>query len=291
MASYGSILVTNFFGFSISVVQLLFYVLPAMLVVYAGRRRERVLQLPGAKAVIGTWTYPALALLIFVFGLLQIGRFYAADMAYARGDLHLRSGNYQTAYQYLSRALSYRYDHVYQDKLSTALAQLALLAQYQNEVDLAQDLIPLSQEQNRESIMSSPFNVLYRKTTSKNNYLYYQTTLDPAYLKEAIAALEQAEVLSPTDPRIPYSQALFYSLLADEATEDEVKTQYQQKALDHARRSIELKPDYRDAVQLYASLLSKYEQNEEAAGVIQRYLDVYNPNDQELIEQQSEVSQ
>src|SRR5690606_5182157 len=114
------------------------------------------------------------------------------------------------------------------------------------------------------SILASPMNVLYWKTAAKNSLVAYQATLDVSYIEQGLDELEKAVELSPTDPRIFYSQALLYSLYAEETEDQATRLRYQENAVQALRTSIQLKPDYQPSVEFAVQLLEKYEQPEAA---------------------------
>jgi O-antigen ligase len=294
LGAYTTIHITNFFGFSISIMQVLLYLIPGFTIVYLIKDGlpVRELKLPSHRYY--RFAGKGAMILLIVLGLIYISRYYLADMTYASADLQARSGNYQTAYEEFQRALQYRYEHVYEDKFSNVLSNLAFIAAYQNQSDLTTELIELSDTYNRKSILTSPANVLYRKTTSKNKYLHYQISLDPKYLDEAIEAIEQAKELSPTDPRLSYTQALFYSLYYDEVSgstpeANKQREDYKQRALNEAGMTVAMKPDYKDGIILYADLLNKFDEQDKAIAVLEDYLNTYNPLDGDILDKMQEI--
>jgi O-antigen ligase len=294
LAGYTTIHITNFFGFSISIMQILFYLIPGFAIVYSitDGLPAWTLKLPSHRYYI--FAGRGAMVLLMVLGIIYLSRYYLADMTYAAADLQARSGNYQTAYEEFQRALQYRYEHVYEDKLSNVLSNLAFIAAYQDKPDLTKELIQLSDAYNQKSILASPSNVLYRKTTSKNKYLHYQISLDPKYLDEAIEAIEQAKKLSPTDPRLFYTQALFYSLSYDEVNgtspEDRQRREdYKQRALTEAGLVVAMKPDYKEGIILYADLLKKFGEQDKAIAVLKDYLNTYNPADGDILNKMKEI--
>lgn len=275
LSAYCTILITNFFGFSVSIIQVWFYLLPSFGLVYQTREISPVWQfsLPQNKPI--QWALQLSAGVVFFLGMIFVFRYYAADLAYSRGDVALRSGAYTAAFQHLYDAIEYRNEHVYLDKMSNVLAQIALDRYFTDDAEGAKEFVELSQEFNRNSILASPMNVLYWKTAAKNSLLAYQATLDVQYIQQGIDELEKAAELSPTDPRIWYSQALMYSLLAEETEDQEEMLRYQEEAISALRVSIELKPDYQPSVEFAIQLLQKYGQQEEADQIKQDYESEY----------------
>lgn len=280
--SYLAILITNFFGFSTTTTNLFFYLIPAIFVVdtsslvknsphktyYPLNRTQKIL----------------LGLNIFIASILifQIIFYFIADVIYAQSDSAAKMGDFNKSSNLLRSALTLRSDHVYKDKLSYNLANLAYLAAYQKQKDTAKKLIVESDGMNVESLRESPQNVLYWKTRAKNYYLYYQLSLDPKQIEAGIQALDRAVKLSPTDPKIYYSRAIYYSLLSDEQKDQEKKDYYQVLSFRNIDQSISLKSDFMDAYMLKAQLLKKAGKKEEAKDVFRFILQRFDPNNQEV---------
>ncbi|MCL4374989.1 O-antigen ligase family protein [Patescibacteria group bacterium] len=284
LLAYGTILITNFFGFSTTTINLYFYLLPAFILIVSRppekQTKEKITELDrkpvgwrsrleiGAIAVATFWVISSCLL------------FWYADIQYSRGEMASQINQYQIAASLFDRALRFHYEPVYQDKLSYALANLAYLMAYQKQTATANQLIKLADWYNRQTMAAAPKNVLYLKTRAKNYYLFYQIDLNKKDLEEAVRALEQAVKLSPTDPKLHYSLAIFYSLLSDE--DKTQATTDRDKSLSEAQATIRLKANYRDGYLLYGQLLAKYKQTAAAKTVLEKALHLFGANDPEI---------
>ncbi|MFH1826947.1 MAG: hypothetical protein ABH812_00740, partial [bacterium] len=135
--------------------------------------------------------------------------------------------------------------------------------------------------QSNKAILGSSKNVSYLKNKSKIEYLLYQLdSTKSKYLENAITSLKDAQKISPTDPKIPYSLSIFYSILFDK-TRDYKYRDLSLKAIDH---SIELKSNYRDGYFLKAQLLEKFGKIIKAKEALQYILDNINSKDEEAKE-------
>ncbi len=255
IVGYLTISITNFFGFSISMIQLFFYLIPAMvLILSVGEFQTKEFILHYKPAVLNP--LKGGAVLLLVLWSIFIARYFFADIQFATADTFQRSGEYQSAFVLYQNALTLRYEHVYEDKLSSNLANLAFISSYENP-ELSSELITNAKAFNTRTLQVAPMNVLYWKTRAKNYYLFYQITLDEKNLEEAIKSMEQAGKLSPTDPKVPYTTALFYSLAADEASDSAKKTELNRKAVSEIEKSVLMKSNYDEAIQLRESLKQK----------------------------------
>lgn len=284
LISYSTILITNFFGFSTTTINLFFYLIPAFLVIINNPSTSlRTSQQMSVSRLSWPQKMMIFILLITIFYLLlYLAKYYLADINYARGDNFAKIVEYQKAAQLLNEANNLKYEHVYVDKLSYVLANVAFIASYQKENDLAKKMIQTSDELNRKSLKASAQNVLYWKTKAKNYYLYYQITLDVKNLNVAIDALHEGQKYSPTDPKIPYSLAIFYALLEEETKDPNKKLEFQQLSLQEIGRSLELKRDYRDGYFLKGQFLKKAGRKDEAKKAFNYVLHYLNPNDNEI---------
>ena len=281
--SYLSILITNFFGFSTTTVNLFFYLIPAFLIVYQSQSsnvamkqcdNERTLTLSQKTTIV-------ILLISTVYLLLSTFRYWLADVTYAQADMYSKMGDFQSSANLLNQALQLKYEHVYEDKLSYVLANLAVLASSQKKSDIANKLISIADIYNQKTIKASPKNVLYWKTRAKNYYLFYQTSLDKTKIDEGILALNEAQKLSPTDLKIPYSLSVFYSILYDDEKDVKKKEELKNQSIYQVNKAIQLKPDYRDSYFLKGQLYKKYGNKDEAKKTLQYILDNINSTDQE----------
>jgi len=281
LLAYVSVLITNFFGFSTSTINLFFYWGPAivMLLYYAKEEEKKAISRNSVPISFSQWAYIGIVSLAAIFLLIACINYFLADITYARADIYSKSGDYQTSAELLTKALKMKYEHVYEDKLSYVLANLAVIASYQKQSELSQQIAVLADTYNKKSLQASPKNVLYWKTRAKNEYLFYQISLDKGKIAEGINALLQAQNLSPTDPKIPYSQAIFYSLLYDEEKQSNQKELYKKQSLDRVDNSIKLKPDYRDSYLLKGQLFKKYGKRDEAKKIFEYILKNLNSSD------------
>ncbi len=287
LSSYTTILITNFFGFSTTTINLFFYILVPGIISAKDEAVEKVfpknITLYGFIAGNIVLLYLAINLILY----------FIADINYSTGNNFAKVEDYQQAAVHLNKAISLHYEHVYEDKYSYYLANLAFLAAYQKQNDLVSRLINLSTFYNNRSLEASSQNVSYWKTRGKNDYLFYQIKLDKKYLQDGVAALNKATELAPTDPKLPYSLAIYYSLLEDEASaaknkEGQDKAQlYKTLSLNNIDKSIELKVDYRDGYFLKAQLFKKFGDKEEARSALKYILDKINSQDKEASQELS----
>jgi len=272
LLAYLTTLITNFFGFSTTTINLYFYLIPAFLITMTDLKQFSNLTIKQLPSLSLSQKFLFIVpIIICLAGFIFPVSYFLADTNYALADNYQKIQDYPQAYIYLNKALLFKDEHVYEDKLSNVLANLAFIAHYEKSKDIdIKQLIKLSDFYNLKSIKASPKNVLYWKTRAKIFYLFYQIKGDQNNLKKAIDALETAKIFSPTDPKIYYSQAMLYL------------NNNQDKALTTINKSLELKSNYRDGYYAKGLILKQLGKKEQARKVFQYILEKLNPNDEEI---------
>lgn len=283
LVAWVTILISNFFGFSTTTINLYFYLIPVLLFgleIVREKNKQQKNVVPKTKEN-NTIAYIAIGL-FYVFLLQFFMTYWLADTKYAQSEIYAKTNDFQTAYTLLNRAIQLHGDHVYNDKLSFDLANLALIASYQKDAKLSEDLIKTSNTYNELALKESPQNILYWKTRIKNLYLFYQISLNKKYLTAGIEALAEAQKISPTDPKLPYFSATYYSLIYDEEKDPVMKADLQKKSLDAIDLSLKLKSDYYESYYLKAQLFKKYKMKKQAKEVYEFILKNISPNNKQV---------
>lgn len=253
LCSYVTILITNFFGFSTSTVSLFFFLIPGFVALHHSSTKDFFEQddasfHPTQKIEIG------LAMIAFLFCFVWLLTSFVADTQYAQGLIYEANGDYIKAGQLVTTAVNLHPEPMFLDKLSYLDANLALIASYQGEKDLVVKFMEGSRQASLRALRSSPKNIQYWKTDAKNNLVYYQITLDKTYIETGIASVQLAMSLAPTEPKLPYTLAVFYSILADDASDSNTKKSYLARAVESANKAISLKPNYTNAKEFLKKL-------------------------------------
>jgi len=164
LASYLSILITNFAGFSVVITSLFLFLLPALVLNPISKPKTKP-----QKWII----FPILLSTIYI--LKSIIFFYFADIAYAKSD-------YKTAISLNP------YEPIYYSVASLQAAK-------SNQINLAINY-------SNKAITISPANINILKERAQ--MFLYLSTKDPSYFKNSIDTLEFITTLAPTDPKVYY---------------------------------------------------------------------------------------
>jgi len=254
LISYLTILITNFFGFSTTTIQLFFFLIPAFIITPP----YNLYPLTPNKLSINQKLTIFILLSSTIYLLYSVAIYYLADVNYSFGLKYSRINDQQKAVEYFEKAVKLRPEPVYIDKFSSSLSYLSVIANIQKQYELAKKIASLSDTYNRKLIQDYPKNVFYWKTRAKNMYYFYQITGQENEILQGVEALKKAMELSPTDPKIPYSLALYYSIIYDTTKNNPKKKDWQKLSLQEIDRSIKLKSNYQEAYLLKGELLKKY---------------------------------
>lgn len=266
-AGWCSILVTNFFGFSVVILQLFFFLFPAIAFGMASPMTHawrKEIQLP--RFVM--WLLCIGGLLF----LLRIALFWYADTRYAHGYRLSRSGLYGQAVPALLSAIRLNtFEPTYRDELASAYAALAISAFEGSNATQAAQLAAMAVEESNLALSTSPQNVNFYKTRTK---VYYTiSSLDASFNKKAVETLENALPLSPNDPKIYYNLAILVGREGDAG-----------KAISYLHKARELKRNYRDAYFALWVFYTEENNPKEARAILETYLKEIDPNDADFKE-------
>lgn len=291
ITSFAAITVSNFFGFSTTMINVYYYVIPACIVLLLSKSQENhIVDIEGLNIVQKVMLM--IPFTIFMYGVSFLSFYYMADVHYARGENYRLIQEYDQALFYLYYADSLKSEHVYKDKISQVLAQKGFFDSYLNHTQNPMCPTPegkneqcfeLAQKYNDMTLKNSSKNVYYYRSKARNNFLAYQISQDESDFDMSIKAISQAQDLAPTDPRYPYMKALFFIGRYDsleKPTEDD-KTTLKFRALGPANTAIKLKPDYKDAY-ITRGLAAEYVGDIEGARANFKYiLEKLDPDDEQ----------
>jgi tetratricopeptide (TPR) repeat protein len=259
LSAFASIVVSNFFGFSTTTINIFFYLIPAFVTLLIFKGNKHVVE----ESELLTLNLIQKAMLaipftIFLYGVSFLSLYFMADVHYARGENYRSIQEYDQALFYLYYADSLKSEHVYEDKISQVLAQKGFFSSYLNHSQNPlcptsegenEPCFELAQKYNDQTLKASPKNVYYLRSKARNNFLAYQASRDEATFDSSIKAITQAQELAPTDPRYPYMKSLFFlgKYDSEESPGEEDKDMLKFRAIGPATLAIKLKPDYKDA--------------------------------------------
>lgn len=274
-----SILVTNFFGFSVVIIQLFFFLIPAVAFSLYWKNSQEYsycfMPRPIASKVqtMGKTTARIISAsigIITFFVILLLVRMWIGDKTFALGYRLNKSGQIPSAYSYVTEAIQYNPDEpLYHDERSTILSLLALAAFQNNQATLASELADMAILENDTALSISPNNVNFWKSRTK--LFYTISSIRETYINDAITAVQMALTYSPYDPKIMYNLAILWGYAGAE-----------DKSIEALEETIRLKPNYRDAYNALYVFYKETGQEEKATNIIRQYLETVDGKDSEF---------
>lgn len=218
LAGWLSIPITNFWGFSVVIVQLLLFLLPAI----ATALESVSVKVETAKnttsiSILATLFIACLPALLLTY---SIFNYWLADTHYATAakfehqfSITQDTQDILTAYQASLQAVDISPNEpVFNSQLGMLTSYIALLT-FQSDATASARFVQAAQSANLKAITTSPRHPNYYKTFSRS--LILLSALDPEYLSEADRILSLAQKISPTDPRLPYNRGVIAKYLKD----------------------------------------------------------------------------
>lgn len=278
LAAYTFYLVQNFFGFSVVIIALFFYIFPALVFVATDSTSDKlpkffnfysVLIKRLSKDSLGKVTQVA-TLLVLGFFILKLFEYYRADILFASGSQANDSGSPITAYTELAKAVTLNPNEpLYKSELGYAAATSAVLLSDQ-DATTSGELKDQAVKQTELSLQISPKNLSLLRTATRTYYIL--STIDESFGQKSLEALDKAITLAPTDAKLLYNKAV---ILNQFGKSDSVVSTLEE--------AIKLKPNYREARLALAEGYFKLNQKDKSQQELQEILK-FIPNDPEVLE-------
>ena len=265
-AGYASILISNFFGFSVVPVEIEFFLFPAFAVVSViseekKAKREKSETNTIQKILIATILLSAFYILVL------ISRYWYADTLYAKGKGYNSLGEPANAIPLLTKAIEFEpYQAIYHNEISISHVLSAIDAAKEKDSVKTQDEVNKSLLESQEALDLSPANLNIRR--SRFGIFLRLSSIDSRFLVLARDTLTDAIKYAPTDAKLYYNLGL-----------TEVRTGQNDEAEKTFEKTIELKPNYKEARLAYAILLINKKEYQKARDQLNYILSSIDPND------------
>ena len=254
LAGYGTILITNFFGFSVVIVNILFYLFPIFTFLLLGKiNYEKTISIPLSQKENYFYNnlqkiIMAVLVVISVYLIYTLITYWNADRNYYYGMNFDQAGAYDKAYPFLKLAVDERpSEPTFLDEFAynnavlgaSVVSQIQQAGQQnqasaQQNLQIAKQLVSAAIADTNQVTTQHPNDVVFWKTRIRVYYTLAQ--VDSSYLPQALTAAQRAAQLAPTDADISYNLGVLYGQNGD--SQDAVKT---------LENTIKLKIDYNQA--------------------------------------------
>ncbi len=267
MAGYISILISNFFGFSVAITQLQLFLFPAFAIALSKKGQTEDSKLKDKSLDAAKWLGFIFVLGISLYILISILRYWRADLFYAKAKDLWRQNNYPEAIKNIDDAIKISpNESLYHLEKSVNFTDSAVLISGEEKTEEALALGKMAINEANIAQRLSPRNVNIKRTVFT---MYIKLSIiDPNYLVNAGQTLQEAIVYAPTNAKFLYNLALIYARIGK--TEEAIKT---------IEKTIELKSNYKDARLAYALILIDIGENEKAKKELEYILSYIDPED------------
>jgi putative inorganic carbon (hco3(-)) transporter len=273
LAGFISLLITNFFGFSVVPTALIFFLFPAISIANGFKQPKY----KGSKNLNQVK-------LIQIFLVLAIGigttaaifKYWLADYNFNYAQSYNLSGNPVKAREFIEKAVQYSPNEaIFWTEYAEIDASLSIEYHRQNDYELsmafAQEAISFLNK--AETMSPSNLNIKRKKAVT----MLKLTEININYLIEARNTLIRASELAPTDAKIYYNLGVAY-----------IRTGENENAYTALKKAVEFKPNYRDPHLALALLYESDGELEKAKEYYNFILDNISPDD-EYVRTQLEI--
>lgn len=265
LAGFSGIFVTNFFGFSVVPVALLYFLLPAFAVCLKGGEKPRAVSYKNSDSRQKAGVF--LALFIASYLLLGIGRYWYADFLFAKGRALNDAEDPVKARDKLVKAIKLSsHEAIFWDELSQSDALIAVALNEAEESSKAKEFASVAINESLNAVTLSPRNLNLKR--NRANLFIKLSALDPNYLADARDILIDAITFAPTEAKLYYNLGLTYARLGDVENAEKV-----------FEKTISMKANYRNARLAYALILIDKGSREKAKEHLNYILESIDPND------------
>ncbi len=266
LAGFVSLLVSQFFGFSVVPTQLELFLFPAFAIAISGQ--QLAISKKGEKISSNQKIIIVLILMATCYLLIAISRYWYADTLYLRGKSNNSNKRPDIAVEYLKNAIDIEpYQSLYHNEIASSYTALSLISFNQKDATNAAQFADLAISESQKAIEISPSNPNLKR--SRFGIFITLTSVSPKYLLSARDTLIYAIEFSPTDAKLYYNLGLVFA-----------RTDDLENAIKVLQKTIDLKSNYKEARLAYAFLLIEKGENAEAKIQLEYILKFIDPKDE-----------
>lgn len=224
ICGFVTILITNFFGFSVVIVAVYFFMFVALMAGLLSHERPswlyktfvariNSLNFTFHKSQPFVYVGIVVVLLVSSYMLLQLFAYWFADIAFSKGRSYNRQGDIGQAHTKFVEAVALRQDEpFYYSELGWTQSNMVYSLMRQNDASTAAELAPLAEENARRAVEKSPNNINYWKKLAD---AYYNLSLfdEKGYAEKLSNAIDRTQTLAPTDVSTLLTLSTYYEHL------------------------------------------------------------------------------
>ncbi len=255
LSGFASLLVSNFFGFSVTLTNLELFLFPAAAFCLSQKSKEKKINLKENDFLRNSLlVVTLLATSYFIF---LIGKYWYADVLYSKARSFNSNANPQKAIDDLDMAITLIANEPnYHMELAQSYAQVG-----QKKI-IAEEAV----KEGRIAVSLNPVSI--NLVRSLSNVYIKLSSVDPQYLNDSVSLLQNSVSIAPNDPKLYFQLGLSYGRIED------VKN-----SIEKLKKAIDLKPDYKDARLALAIVYESANQKDDAKNQLEYILKYIAPGD------------
>jgi len=280
-SGYLSILVTNFFGFSVVPVAFLFFLFPALAISLTYESKQTKTEAEVLPKVGVLQLILLTVILIMSIRLINsIFSFWQADFYFNRGKKYSEANYFSSGLDDLYKAINLSpREALFHAELAEAASRVAVVysqADSSESAKLSKEFTDLATNQITVTLSLNSVHINFYKKAA--GVFMYLGMIDPAYFQRAIDILLQTTQMAPTDARTFYTLGLVYQAV------DDLKA-----ALENYQKAVDLRPHYTSARLKLANIYIELEKNQKAKEQLTYILERIEPQNKEALEILKEI--
>jgi len=251
-SGYLTILITNFFGFSVVVIGLFFFLIPALCFNLQEKTSQQALTIKLDRHLKNNSIKKPFLIGLFILIIFlshSVFQLWRADYFFNQGEKYYQAGYLLNSFKSLQKAIDLKANEaLYHNQLGRTAAKMALAYQQidaSQSGQLVEEMKTLAVQEAEKTLNLNPVHLNFYRLNAQ--IFLYLSTIEPAFKKEALQTLLKAGQLAPTDAKIFYNQGVLYLQLgekdkAQKAWEKAVdlKANYYQVHLELAKLHLQL---------------------------------------------------
>lgn len=275
LSGFTSILITNFFGFSVAAVNLQFFLFPAISIAIKENNKEND---NNNKKIKPSQKYRLLTFgVISLFLLNSIVRYWLADLNFAKAKRLNDAVIFTNARENLLKAVKYSSkEAIFWSELSENSADIAIILKEKDDLETSKKLVESAIEEAKTAENLSPNNLTVLRQIVTTYIKLSQVDIN--FLSYAKDYLEKSIKLSPNDAKLYFNLGLIYANSIDT-----------NKAIENLEKAVSLKENYKQARSSLATLYLKENKKEKAKEQLEYILMKIDPNDSSIQKRLNEL--
>ena len=269
LSGFLSILITNFFGFSVAAVNLQFFLYPAISISLTKKEEEND---DNNKITSSQKLGMFLLGVITLFLLNSIIRYWLADLNFAKAKRLNNTGIFTNARENLLKSVKYSSkEAIFWSELSENSADISLVLKEKKDEENSKKLIESAIEEAKTAEGLSPNNLSVLRQIVTTYIKLSQ--IDINFLSYAKDYLEKSIELSPNDAKLYFNLGLIYANSIDTG-----------KAIETLEKAVYLKENYKKARSSLATLYLKENEKDKTKEQLEYILKNIDPKDESIIQ-------